>query len=184
MQVLGGLLRGRKIEAPARIRPISQRVKKSCFDIMSGQIKARSVLDLYAGSGSLGIEALSRGAKRAVFVDIDRSNLKLLEKNLINLGIMTAAKTYCQDSCLAIKSFYQKKISFSLIFLDPPYNKNLLTKSLQLLESYDILARFGYLVGFCYKKEAYSKKYKRFSLVLQRNYGQSMLLVYKKVDYD
>lgn len=180
MQILAGNLKGRKIETPDQIRPVSQRVKKSCFDILSTEVKGLLVLDLFAGSGSLGIEALSRGAKKTFFIDHNRKNIKLLEKNLVKLGLRPKASFYCQDSFSAIRHFYLRKVFFNLIFLDPPYNQGLLTKSLQQLVSYDILARSGYLAGFCYRKEDYLKHYQGFSLVLERRYGQTIFLLYRK----
>lgn len=179
MRVLAGKLRGRKIEAPVGIRPVLQRVKKSCFDIIAAEIEGKRVLDLYAGSGSLGIEALSRGASQVCFGDISQSNLKVVKKNLANLGL-NQIKLYCRDACYLVKAFNQKKSCFDLIFLDPPYGRLLLTKSLQALESYDILARSGYLVAFCGKNEQFKQNYNLFSLIWLKNYGQSRLLIYRK----
>ncbi|MCF7873783.1 MAG: 16S rRNA (guanine(966)-N(2))-methyltransferase RsmD [Candidatus Omnitrophica bacterium] len=180
MQLLGGKLKGRKIKVPPGVRPVSQRVKKSCFDIIFELTNGKTVLDLYAGSGSLGIEAISRGASRVVFVDQDKNSIKFIDNNINSLGIGKDTEIYCKKCSLAIKYLYRKKICFDLIFLDPPYYKGLITKSLQLLESYDILARSGYLIGFCYENDDYAQKYKNFSLVIKRNYGQSSLLIYKK----
>lgn len=180
MQVLGGKLKGRKIKVPAKIRPVSQRIKKGCFDIIFNLIEAKTVLDLYAGSGSLGIEALSRGAERAVFVDKDKASIKSIKSNIDSLKLNKSAEIYCKESTLAIKYLWRKKAFFDLIFIDPPYYKGLLTKSLQLLESCDILARSSYLICFCYENDQYAQKYKSFSLDLKRNYGQSSLLIYKK----
>lgn len=182
MKVLGGCLGGRKIKAPFGVRPVSQRVKKSCFDILAEEAENKSILDLYAGSGSLGIEALSRGAKAATFVDFNQGSLKVLEKNISQLNIREKSTLYCKDSLEVVRSFHAKSFFFDLIFLDPPYNKGLLTKSLQLIGTYDILARSGYLIGFCYKKEARRSKYGSFSLVLERDYGQTVLLIYRKDD--
>jgi 16S rRNA (guanine(966)-N(2))-methyltransferase RsmD len=180
MQVLGGELKGRKIEAPLGIRPVSQRIKKSCFDIITELVRTKTVLDLYAGSGSLGIEALAQGAAQAVFVDKSKRSLRAVGNNLNGLKLKDQAKVYCKESSLAIKYFYRKEYFFDIIFLDPPYSQGLLTKSLQLLESYDILARPGYLVGFCSKKDDYSKEYSKFFLILDRGYGQSRLIIYRK----
>ncbi|MCF7870520.1 MAG: 16S rRNA (guanine(966)-N(2))-methyltransferase RsmD [Candidatus Omnitrophica bacterium] len=180
MQVLAGKLKGRKIEAPLGIRPVSQRLKKSCFDIITELVEAKTVLDLYAGSGALGIEALSQGAAQAVFVDKSKRSLKAVSNNLTGLKLKGQAKVYCKKSPLAVKYFYRKGSFFDIIFLDPPYSQGLLTKSLQLLESYDILARPGYLIGFCSKKDNYNKEYSKFFLILDRGYGQSRLLIYRK----
>lgn len=180
MQVISGKLKGRKIKVPKGIRPVSQRVKESCFDIIGGGFQGKDILDLYAGSGSLGVEALSRGAGSAVFVDKSKQNIRTINTNLCNLKLEKQSNLYCKDSHLAIKDFCLKNALFGFIFLDPPYYNQLLTKSLQLLKSYDIVARSGYIIGFCYENENYGRKYGKNSLVLDRKYGQSRLLVYKK----
>ena len=184
MRVIGGALGGRKIEAPAGIRPVSQRVKKSCFDIIAGQVYRKSVLDLFAGSGSLGIEALSRGAKRAVFIDCSKESIKAVEGNIKAFKIEKESSSYLSDSFAAVKDFYIKKLFFDFIFIDPPYNQGLFTKSLQLIKGYDILTPSGYLIGFCHKKENSISRCGCFSLILKRNYGQSALSIYRKQDSD
>lgn len=179
MQILKGALRGQKIKVPPGVRPVSQRVKKSCFSIMSGQIKAKRVLDCFAGSGSLGIEALSCGAAEVFFIDKNRNSIRMIKKNLLGLKVESCFRLFYRDIFLAGNIFRQQKGFFDLIFIDPPYSKGLLTKSLQLLESYDILSPFGYAVGFCYKKEAYQRRYGKLFLLLERSYGQSTLLIYR-----
>lgn len=180
MQVLKGKFKGKKLKVSPGVRPVSQRVKESCFAIMADEIKSKVVLDLYAGSGSLGIEALSAGAAKVVFVDKSKAGIGSIYANLGNLKLEKEVRVCRQESFSAVKYFYQKKIIFDIIFIDPPYYKGLLTKTLQLLESYDILTRSGYLIGFCYKKDNYAKDYGHFSLIVKRNYGQSTLLIYHK----
>jgi len=92
MKILGGKLRGRNIIVPSGIRPVSLRVKKSCFDILRGEIRGKRILDLFGGSGSLGIEALSQGAKEAIFLDSDRRCVAAIRKNLVSLDFRPPAK--------------------------------------------------------------------------------------------
>jgi 16S rRNA (guanine(966)-N(2))-methyltransferase RsmD len=180
MKILGGKFKGRNLLVPSGIRPVSLRVRKSCFDILRGEVEGRRALDLFAGSGSLGIEALSQGASEALFVDSSQASVAAVRKNLTTLKIDPREKVLLKDSASAIKDFHAYRVSFSLIFLDPPYYKGLLTKALQLLEEYDIVSPSGYIVAFCYVKNDFIQARKGFSLIVQRKYGQTLLLIYRK----
>lgn len=180
MKVLRGSLKGRNIKCPPNIRPVSLRVKKSCFDILSEEIEDKKVLDLFAGSGALGIEALSRGAKEAVFVDIKRGCIDILKKALFSFKIASMTHTYVKDAFGAVKDFSLRKEAFDIIFLDPPYYKGMLRKALQTLEEYDILTPAGFIVGFCYKKDDLLLESGIFFLILSKEYGQTLLLIYRK----
>jgi len=180
MKISSGKFRGRVITVPADIRPVSLRVKKSCFDILGDEIIEKKVLDLFAGSGSLGIEALSRGAKSTSFVELRRKPIQAIRNNLSKLCQGCDCTVYQKDAFASIKDFCGYKEDFDVIFLDPPYYKEMLIKALQLLEEYDILARSGYVVAFCYEKDQYLEVGKKFSLILNRKYGQTRLLIYRK----
>ena len=138
MKVVGGKFRGRNLIVPSDIRPAALRVKKACFDILKGEIEGKKVLDLFAGSGSLGIEAFSRGASEAAFVDSSRNSINAIEKNVFTLSMGPCAKTCLKDSFSAIKDFFTYKKSFDLIFLDPPYYQGMARKALQALSEYDL----------------------------------------------
>ena len=180
MKILKGSLKGRNIKLAPKARAVSLRVKKSCFDILRDELPGKSVLDLFAGSGSLGIEALSLGAESALFVDCNRSATEVVKKNLTLFKLMPKAEIYLKDACRQIKNFAVLSRSFDLVFLDPPYYKGLLKKSLQTLEKYDILAPSGLLVCFCFYKDDYLKTIRNFSLILSKKYGQNLLLIYRK----
>jgi 16S rRNA (guanine966-N2)-methyltransferase len=127
MRVIAGLFRGRKLEAPPNVvtRPITDRVKETLFNIlghrlaMPGQLPGLDVLDLFAGPGSLGIEALSRGARSCVFVEHDRHVLRCLRQNVAHLEI-EAASTVLADNAWTMR-LPQCAAGFGLIFVDPPY---------------------------------------------------------------
>jgi len=155
-------------------------MRKACFDILGQEINGRRVLDLFAGSGSLGLEAFSRGASEVTFVDKNQTCLAAVEKNIEMLGEFHRAKLYLKDASIALKQFHQNKIQFDFIFLDPPYYHGILTKALQALEEYDIVTPSGYVAGFCYEKDDYSTMTKTFSLIIRRDYGQSTLVIYRK----
>ncbi len=178
MRILGGKFKGRNIIAPRDIRPVSLRVKKSCFDILRGEIEGKKVLDTFAGSGSLGLEACSHGASECTFIDSEKKCINAIKRNIFSLGIRSKAKVHQRNSFLAINDLFTYKERFDIIFLDPPYYNGLLIKALQALEEYDILARSSYVVGFCYIKDDFIKESNRFSLIVEKKYGQNLLLIY------
>ncbi len=180
MKISTGKFKGRNIIVPSDIRPVSLKVRKSCFDILGDEISGRKVLDLFAGSGSLGIEALSRGASGAVFIELKGKCTEAIANNISSLYSEYDFGVYQKDVFTSIKDFWAKKEHFGVIFLDPPYYKGMLIKALQLLEGYDILAPSGYVVGFCYEKDPFLEAAKKFSLILNRKYGQNRLLIYRK----
>jgi len=180
MRVILGSLKGRAIKVPFGIRPVSNIVKKACFDILKGEIEGKRVLELFAGSGALGIEALSLGAKEAVFVDSEPKCIHTIKENIFSLGINEKAKVYLKNAASAINDFRVYREEFDLIFLDPPYYEAKLINTLQNLEDYDILAPSGYIVSLMFIKDEYTKNSSKFSLVLEKKYGQTLLLVYAK----
>ncbi|MBN1635668.1 MAG: 16S rRNA (guanine(966)-N(2))-methyltransferase RsmD [Deltaproteobacteria bacterium] len=123
IRISGGIYRSRRIECPSRgVRPTLDRVKEAIFSTLQMNIEGAEVLDLFAGSGNLGIEALSRGALCATFVDKARICTKVIEKNLKTLGILEKSGIITAD----IRSYLKVcNRSFDLIFADPPYNKGL-----------------------------------------------------------
>lgn len=180
MKVLKGNLKGRNLISPQHIRPVAVRIKKACFDILREEIEGKKILDLFSGSGSLGIEALSCGAKEAVFVDIKRDCVEKIKQNLAFFKLTAKSEVHLKDAFRAIEDFYKNGETFDLIFLDPPYYKGMLIKALQALRDYDILTPLGYLVAFCYAKDEFVNNDGRFFLIVHKNYGQTLVLIYKK----
>lgn len=179
MKILKGELKGRNLLAPKGIRPVSLRVKKSCFDILGQEVENSRVLDLFAGSGALGIEAISLGAASVEFNDSVRGCILAIKKNIAALGLGPKARVDQKDAFSAVKDFATYKKQFNLIFLDPPYHKGLLIKALQLLEGYDILAPSGYLVALCCSKDEFIEDGSKLALIVNRKYGQTRLLIYR-----
>jgi 16S rRNA (guanine966-N2)-methyltransferase len=127
IRVCGGIYRSRRLECPVKgVRPTTDRVKEAIFSTLSADIPGAYVLDLFAGSGNLGIEALSRGARQVTFVDKSAVCIRCIEKNLSALGAITDASLIRSDVTAFVHHFSG---SFDLIFMDPPYNKGLASKS-------------------------------------------------------
>jgi len=181
LKIIGGEFKGRTLRVPSGIRPASFRIKKSVFDILRGEIKDKVVLDLFGGSGALGVEALSLGAKRAVFLDISKACVNAIIKNVSAIRKFPYCSVLFKDSLGAIKSFNYKNVSFDIVFIDPPYYKGMVKKTLKALDEYDILTPSGYLVILCYRSDEFSDIYSRGNIVYDKVYGQSRILIYAKV---
>ena len=125
-------------------RPTTDRVKTSMFNIIQFEIPGRQVLDLFAGSGALGIEALSRGASSAVFVDQSAEALAVITENLKKTRLTDRAQTVRQDALSYLEACKKR---FDLIFLDPPYAENLLENALKRISEIDILKSGGIIVA-------------------------------------
>ncbi len=135
-----------KHPAPLLSRPTQERVKKSLFDILKPWIKETSVLDLFAGSGSLGIEALSREAKKVTFVEWNPLCMKLLKENLLKLCGKKEVVCLEDNAFKAIGKLARQRETFDIIFMDPPYNKEVTIKCLRTIGKYDILNPTAILV--------------------------------------
>ena len=142
MRVITGTCRGRKLLEPAGmdVRPTTDQVKEALFNIVQFDIEGRKALDLFAGTGQLGIEALSRGAAECVFVDSARDSVRLVKENLKRCGL-TARVLQC-DALGFLKTGEQ----FDLIFLDPPYGTGLDAKAMEAVKEFDILSKGGIMV--------------------------------------
>ncbi len=129
MRVITGTARGRTLATleGEDVRPTAERVKEAIFSMLQFEIEGRTVLDLFAGSGQLGIEALSRGAQKAVFVDADKNAIKVIKSNIEKTGFTDKSSVFNSDALSYLRFSGEK---FHIAFLDPPYSKGLLEKAL------------------------------------------------------
>lgn len=153
MRIISGSARGRKLLAPGQrfgdlIRPTSDRAREAIFNILANKIAGARVLDLFAGTGALGLEALSRGALLAVFVDGQRAVIELIERNIELCGFAERATVFHKDlgRGLAFLAAPQPAEGFDLAFLDPPYGSGLALQSLESLAAGNLLAAEGIVV--------------------------------------
>lgn len=135
MRVIAGSKKGMSLAAPVgrNTRPTLDRVKESLFGILQFDLPDAVVLDLFAGSGGLGLEALSRGAARAVFCDHDRKSIGVIRQNIAKLGMESQSVVYAMDAAAAIRCAVADGYAFDLVFLDPPYASGLAQKAITLL---------------------------------------------------
>lgn len=145
MRVITGTARGRKLkELPGLdTRPTTDKVKESIFNIVQFDVEGRRVLDLFAGTGQLGIEALSRGAERCVFVDASKEAARIIKENASLTGFADRARVTQGDTMSFLTSCREK---FGLAFLDPPYASDLLDQALERMAAIDIMTENGIIV--------------------------------------
>ncbi len=167
MRVISGRYKGRKINTLSHndTRPTTDKVRENIFNIL-GAVDG-DVLDLFAGTGALGIEALSRGAASCIFIDGAKDAVRLLKENTQDLGQET--EIYRNDYRRALKALAKRGKSFDLIFLDPPYNKNMVSLALSEIDRCGLLKADGRIVVETGKNERF--EHAGFDNVREVNYG-------------
>ena len=145
MRVISGTARGRRLKELQGMdtRPTTDKVKESLFNIIQFDIESRKVLDLFGGTGQLGIEALSRGAASCTFVEQRRDAVALIRENIKACDLQKSGQVVQGDALSFLNSCREK---FDVIFLDPPYHTGLLEESLQIITKFDILREHGIIV--------------------------------------
>lgn len=186
MRITGGTVRGRRLTTPsssALIRPTSDRVREAIFSILADRIQGSLVLDLFAGTGALGIEALSRGARHAVFVDQSKDAAGLIRANLLNCFQQPAASftslNLASKSALSkLKNNLAQPVTFELIFMDPPYKKDLAEPLLQQIQKTKLLASTGLLIVEEHRRVVLPDAVGLLQLSDRRTYGETGIWIY------
>jgi 16S rRNA (guanine(966)-N(2))-methyltransferase RsmD len=181
MRIVGGMAKGIILKAGkgAKIRPTSDKVREALFNILSGDIDGSSFLDCYAGSGAVGIEALSRGAEKVVFVESDKRAVSLIKENL--------KRSHFEDKAIIIQRAFErssKRIrelqdSFDLIFADPPYRGVNYEKLIEQTGKHDFLKRPGWLIIEHMRKDPLPETIDELNMVKVKYYGQTALSFYQ-----
>ena len=179
LHIIAGTAKNKRlISLPGLItRPLLGRIKKSLFDIITPKIAQAVFLDLYAGTGNVGIEALSRGAKEAVFIEQSPQCLEIIKQNLNNCGFTDQAQVIAAD---IINKFPKLGKKFDLIFIGPPYKLNLLTQTLKIIGQNDLLEEDGWIIGQHHFKEPLQEKIGRYVMFRQKNYGDTRLSFFRQ----
>jgi 16S rRNA (guanine966-N2)-methyltransferase len=185
MRIIAGLLKGRKIltNANCDYRPTTGKVKEAIFSILiSGSfadfniIKKANDLDVFAGTGALSFEAISRGANFALLVDNNRKNLQFLNENITKLGLVNEAKSFHADALNMPKT----DKAYNLIFLDPPFNKNYTQRTITSLRVNGWIDKKAILVIETHRNEKYDLG-NEFKNLLSRNYGPAILQIFQYI---
>ncbi len=190
IQIIGGASKGRKItvkkanlkKGQKLLRPTSAKVRKAIFDIIKNRVENCSFLDLYAGSGAVGLEALSRGASNVVFVDDNPSRINDIKKMLQSLGFENKAQTYKYTSTSYIQRLRtDSNIFFDIIFADPPYDSQEIFEIMPLIEKKDIITNNGLLiVEHPSRNIEMPSELGKLKLLKQYKYGDTTLSLYIK----
>ncbi len=188
MRVIAGRFKSRKLKFPKTkdIRPATDRLKETIFNTLGQDLTGLEVLDVYAGMGSLGIEALSRGAKRASFIDQSAVAIRYIADNLKSLNLEAQAVIFKADALQAIPRLFrgregrETRETYDILFIDPPYNKGLVKKTLMLIEQFDILSPHGKIVVEHTRQEELPPL-KHFFLERTNHYGITCLSFLHKV---
>lgn len=177
MQITGGRLKGRRLYTGRikALRPTSEKIREAIFNILTPFLTGGSVLDLFAGTGSLGIEALSRGMEEGVFVECNSAVIPILKKNIDSCQLSEYVEILKVPVSRGIKILNTRRKKFKLIFLDPPYQKQLVGKTLLELNESEILIPKGIIIAEHYHKEKIEDTYGKLKIMDQRKYGQSLI---------
>jgi len=175
LRIIAGTARGKKLAvfSGVDIRPTPDRVREAVFNILFsswGEMRESRILDLFAGTGAMGIEALSRGARHAVLVDRSEQALKLISRNLRSCNFETRARLIRSEIGKAV-SMLGGKEQFDIIFLDPPYGHDLVRSTITEISRADLLAPSGIICAESGRKDAVPCLIEEFSRIEERRYG-------------
>jgi 16S rRNA (guanine(966)-N(2))-methyltransferase RsmD len=178
MRIVGGDWRGRKLETPKGddVRPTTDMVKESMFNIVQFEVAGARVLDLFCGTGQLGLEALSRGAERCVFVDTDRDSIELTRRNIEKCGASDRAEVTRGDAI----AYLERAKPFDIVLLDPPYGTGLLEKALNAIITFDILTKDGIILCESRADEQLSDAPPPYTRSREYRYGKIKLTTFRK----
>lgn len=181
MRIIGGTAKGRRLLAPKgrAVRPTAARVKESLFNILPRDFSGLKVLDLYAGTGNVSIEALSRGAEQAILVDSSARSVATIKVNLRRFGFAGSAEVWLAPVPRALRSLAKRGTRFDMIFLDPPYDQGLAQSSLDIIAKFDLLNDSGRVVAEHSARETVKSRYDQLALYDQRQYGDTLLSFFR-----
>ena len=185
MRVIAGTVRGRRLKSVhgMALRPTADRVREGIFSILGSRFELRDavVLDLFAGTGALGIEALSRGAGRAVFVEQGHAALQVLRANVELCGFASRAEIWPLAVRRALRELGEHAYRFDGVLLDPPYGRGLLQSTLEYLSESGLLRSGGWVMAEGQVDEVISETYGPLRLTRNRHYGKTCVSVYSLV---
>ena len=177
MRIITGKARGLKLTTPKNmdVRPTSDRVKESLFNIIGTKIVGTHVLDLFAGTGNLGLEAWSRGAEKVVFIDESQASLQLVRSNIAKAKAEKETTVIKGNAVKAIADLAARGERFDFIFCDPPYNKGLPAQIIEQVAKYDIVISGGYLIVEHSQHESLSELPLKLEIIRSEKYGETLI---------
>ncbi len=189
MRISGGQLKGRKVvpqkiflkkDGGRRLRPTTSKVREAIFDILRNYIDGAAFVDLYAGTGAVGFEALSRAARSVYFIEEDRVRSKAIEDFIKKAGLGGRAYVYRKKAQDFLTRASRLGISFDIIFADPPYASDEIERILPLIDAYDVLRKGGCLIVEHSSRASLPFDFESLARIKNYRYGDTMLALYRK----
>lgn len=180
LRVVSGNYKGRQLKAVPGMttRPTTDKVKEAIFNMVGPYFDGGIALDLFAGSGGLGIEALSRGIERCIFVDREAKAIQTIHKNIEACHAVEAAEVYRNDAERALKAIIKRELQFHLIFLDPPYKQQKLKALITLISENDLLQQGGFIVTEHGSDIQLPEEIDQYNQLKYETYGMSSITIY------
>jgi 16S rRNA (guanine966-N2)-methyltransferase len=181
LRIIAGKARGRKLISPATMetRPTLDRVKEAMFSSIQSYIQEAVVVDVFSGTGSLGLEAASRGAREVYLFDKSSVTFPLLKQNIENLKFQDFCFPINTDSYAGLKQLASKEKKFNIIFIDPPYCKEMIPEAMKIIKEYEMLKEDGIIVTKIDTIETIYEGYKDIKLTKSKKYGNTTVCYYK-----
>lgn len=180
MRIIAGDAKNKRIVSQKghSTRPTLERVKESLFGIITPYVEGSVFLDLYSGTGSVALEALSRGAKRAVMIEKDESAVRIIIENVNNLGFSDKCRAYRNEVIRAIEILANKREQFDIIFIDPPYKDMVSVATIEKIVEQGILREGGLVISEHFVAEDMPQEIGKLKKADERKYGSTMLTFY------
>ncbi|HCD41574.1 MAG TPA: 16S rRNA (guanine(966)-N(2))-methyltransferase RsmD [Bacillota bacterium] len=180
LRVIGGSAKGHRLvgAGSGRTRPIPDNVKKSLFDILSPDIPDSRCLDLFAGTGAIGIEALSRGARRVTFVECSRKMVNVIRTNLDITGLSSSAKVIQGDVRRLVPALYRQGEVFNIVFVDPPYGHGLVPETMEIISTYTLLDSDGIVIARHESRQELPDEFDELKATRREKYGDTIISFY------
>lgn len=182
MRVISGEAKGVKLKTPKGVgtRPTSDKVKESVFNIITSYIENSKVLDLFSGTGNLGIEAVSRGASYAYLIEKNRKRYNIIKENIDKTKLNDKIEIIIKDANFALKRFAESNNKFDIIFMDPPYLKNYIIPCLEIIVEGDLLHDDGIIIVEHDIKDKIPDQINNLVRFREKKYGSTMISFYRK----
>jgi 16S rRNA (guanine(966)-N(2))-methyltransferase RsmD len=182
MRVIGGSAKGRRLKVPKgkNLRPTAARVKEALFDILPHDLTGLQVLDLFAGTGNMSFEALSRGANSATLVELSTEAGRVIRENVHRLGVAGRCRLLGMPVDRAVRRLARQEERFDLVFIDPPYGQKLAESTLRLLGSGSLLRDGGVIIAEHSLRDRVGETYGELALCDRRRYGDTVLSFFRR----
>lgn len=182
MRVIAGRYRSRRLKGPGklRVRPTSDRLRETLFNVLGPSVEDSLFVDLYAGTGAVGIEAISRGTRETIFIEANASTARLVKQNLQTLGLISQANVIQADALLGLEKLAARQLMADFIFLDPPYEET--GEHLRVLEFLDtshLIAPYGLVIVEHHSKTALPERFSRLERTRVLGQGEATLSFYR-----